>query len=238
MTVSGGQSNWGNPSLAPSDRSNWQNCSQDGLIEAVSRVSSNFGLAVVFAVLGFLFFFRLGAYYLWDDEAAQSLFAEQVWRTGDTSAVVGQNIIAYNQGAELSLLHGRANPPLPAYVIAPFVGLGGRSPFWVRFPGALCGLAYCGLILFWLRRAGADLTTSVLFCLGLLGDVALILFSRQARYYGIVLLCSLAIGYLYLARPRTARTLVGISLLQFCLLASHTMTYAGVAAVLEHFRFR
>ena len=213
-------------------KTSWKSGRRDSVIEVVSRISGNVALAVVFTVLGLLLFYRLGVYSLWDDEAEQCLFAEQVWRTGDTSALVAPNIIAYNGGEELVNLHGRADPPLMAYIIAPFVGLCGRSPFWVRFPGALFGLAYCALILLWVRRAGADRTTSALFCIGLLGDVALILFSRQARYYSLVLFCSLAIGYLYLARPRSARTLVGISLLQFCLLASHTITYAGVTSVL------
>jgi hypothetical protein len=63
---------------------------------------------------------------------------------------------------------------------------------------------------------------------------------RQARYYGITLLCSLAIGYLYLRWNGSRRQLVGISLLMFCVLGSHLITYAGLCVVLvvDYFGWR
>jgi len=190
------------------------------------------GLALVLAAAACLLFFRLGGYVLWDDEAAQALLAEQVWHTGDTSAVIGRNIVAYNQGAELRGLHDRANPPLPAYVLAPFLGLGGSNAFWARLPSALCGVAFFALLLQWLAAEVTDPPTLVLFCLALLGNVSLFLYFREARYYGIVLLCSLGIARLYFSRPRTPGKMVGISLLLACVLASHYMTYVAIGAVL------
>jgi len=190
------------------------------------------GYGSVLAVTAFLLLFRLNAYALWDDEAAQALFAEQVWQTGDTSAVVGRNIVAYDHGAELENLHDRATPPLTSYLMAPFVGADTISALRPRLLPAFCGVLFYGLFLLWLWRASADATTQLLFSLALIGNVALYLFFRQARYYGVNLVCSQALAYLYFHWTGSRRRLVAISLLMFCLLASHTMTYAAVAIVL------
>ena len=45
---------------------------------------------VVFFAAAILLFARLGHYSLWDDEALTALTALGVWRTGDTTAVLGQ----------------------------------------------------------------------------------------------------------------------------------------------------
>jgi hypothetical protein len=189
-------------------------------------------LLIVVAAAACLLFSGLGAYSLWDDEAAQTITAEQVWRTGDTSVVAGHNLVAYDGGAELQGLRDRATPPLPSYLMAPFVGSNTISALRPRLPFALCGLAFAVLFTAWALRAGSDSTTRILLGMGLLGNVPFLLYCRQARYYAIVLLCSLAIGWIYLRWNGSRRALVGLSALMFCLLASHTMSFAAVAVVL------
>jgi len=191
-----------------------------------------FGSICVLVAAAGLLFYGLGRYALWDDEASQALLAEQVWRTGDTSAVIGLNIIAYDHGAELENLHDRANPPLLSYLMAPFVGADTASSLRPRLPMAICGLIFFALMLRWLWRARLDGPTWILFCIALLCNVSLFLFFRQARYYGISLVCSLAVAYLYFNWRGSRGTLLGMSLLMTCLLASHYMTYAAVCIVL------
>jgi hypothetical protein len=152
----------------------------------------------VLAASAFLLFYNLGAYRLWDDEAEEAILAEQVWRTGDTSALVDDNIIAYNQGAQLRNLHDRANSPLPFYFLAPFLGGKATGALRPRLPFAACGLVFIGLLLVWLWKAEADRTAWLVFGMAILGNVPLFLYFRQARYFGITLLCSLVVGYLYL----------------------------------------
>src|ERR1043166_198560 len=111
---------------------------------------------VVLLVSACLLFCRLGHYAFWDDEAGLALVAEGVWRTGDTSAVLDHNVFAARDGYLLRNLHDRSNPPLPAYFVAPFIGLSGSA--WAgRFPIALCGVACVALMLWWLWKENADL---------------------------------------------------------------------------------
>src|SRR5262245_22360989 len=111
--------------------------------------------AVVLLVASGLLFARLGHYALWDDEAITALTAKGVWQTGDTSARVGDNIVAYRSGLLLRNMKDRATPPLQFYIAAPFLGLLGDSALAARLPFAICGLACIVLILWWMFREDA-----------------------------------------------------------------------------------
>src|SRR3954451_15077975 len=54
-----------------------------------------------------LLFSRLGGYALWEDEAVTALHALGVWRTGDTTAVIGHNVVGYRAGSTLVGLRER-----------------------------------------------------------------------------------------------------------------------------------
>jgi 4-amino-4-deoxy-L-arabinose transferase-like glycosyltransferase len=136
--------------------------------------------AVIFTAFAVLLLTRLGHYTLWDDEANTALFADGVWRTGDTSAAFGNNVVAYRNGLELDGLKNRRNPPLSYFVAAPFVGLLGRSALAARLPFALLSLATLGVAIAWLRKSRAELQTWVLFGLAILGNVSLMLYGRLA----------------------------------------------------------
>jgi hypothetical protein len=87
------------------------------------------------AAVLFLLFFGLGHNSLWDDEANTALFGKSVWQTGDTNALLGDNLIAFRGGLELKDLKNRLIPPLQYYFISPVAGnsgsisLLGRAPF-------------------------------------------------------------------------------------------------------------
>jgi hypothetical protein len=188
--------------------------------------------AAVICISAFLLFFGLGHYALWDDEAGLAIPARGVWQTGDTSIVAGHNILAPRQGIIVRDLKDRANPPLPAYVMAPFAAFSGTGAFLPRLPLALCGLVCVGLLLWWLWRDKADRMTWWLMAIAILGNVSFFLYFRQARYYGITLLCSVAATYIYLHWNGSRRGLLGLSLLLLAVLASHYMTFAALVAAM------
>src|SRR5204863_6833488 len=94
-------------------------------------------LVAVGIVSALLLFIRLGHYALWDHEAGTALSAIGIWRTGDTTALLDHNLVAYESGKDLRHLHERLMPPLPAYLAAPFIGLLGANSWAARLPFAL-----------------------------------------------------------------------------------------------------
>lgn len=188
--------------------------------------------AIVLTGAAFLLFARLGHAALWDDEANTALFALSVWRTGDTSALLDGNLIAHYSGAELVDLRNRYIPPLTNYIAAPFVGLGGRSAFAARLPFAACGLLTVAVMLLWLWRDNAGAGTWWLMGAGILGNVSLMLYARQCRYYALAILATTALAYLYCHRDGRKRTAAAMAAVSLLLLAANYMSYAAAYACL------
>src|SRR5207237_5970385 len=117
----------------------------------------------------------LGGCALWEDEAVTALHALGVWRTGDTTAVIGHNVVGYRAGSTLVGLRERYTSPLAFYMAAPFVGLLGRDPLAARLPSALCGLAAVALMLWCARGVRADPVTWGLLALAVLGNASFFL---------------------------------------------------------------
>src|SRR2546423_181940 len=110
-------------------------------------------------VAAMLLFVRLGHYPLWDDEANTALIGQSVWRTGDTVAKIGQNIVAFRGGGDLENLRTRYIPPGQFYLAAPFVGALARyqpNTFLARLPFAVFGLLAVALMLLFLKRTTDD----------------------------------------------------------------------------------
>ncbi|MCK5014810.1 MAG: hypothetical protein KAS66_13435 [Candidatus Omnitrophica bacterium] len=194
-------------------------------------------IKIIIAILAlscalFFLFFRLGQYALWDDEATTALFAQSVWRTGDTHAKLDHNLIAYNSGSELRGLRNRYIPPLSFYLAAPFVGSSteGGSAFAARLPFAICGFLTVIMMLFWLWKSGAPISTWLLTVAGILGNVSLMLYARQCRYYSVAILFVTVLAFLYIYRDGRKRTLLAVILISAVLLASNYMIYAAVYA--------
>ena len=190
-------------------------------------------LSIVVLVLScVLIFFRLGHYPLWVDEADTALFARGIALTGDTSALIGDNLYAYNTGVLLKNLHGRYQPPVPYYLAAPFVGVRGTSSLWPRIPFAICGLLSVVVLLYWMSRSRLATVTWIVMSIGLLCNVEFFLFCRQCRYYSLTILLSLLIAYLYLNWKGRSWELAGIVLASILLLGTNYLTYAALYAVL------
>jgi len=189
---------------------------------------------VVIGVSSFFLFYHLGYYALWDDEADTALFAQSVWRTGDTSAMLDHNLIAHTYGQELKGLRNRYIPPLAFYLAAPFIGLSWEqgSAFAARLPFAICGLLTVAMMLFWLWRSGASVSMWLLTATGILGNVSLMLYSRQCRYYAPAILLTTVLAFLYVYRDGCKRTLFMMAFVLFLLFASHYMAYVAVLVCL------
>jgi hypothetical protein len=193
----------------------------------------------VLLVSNSLLFYRLGHYPLWCDEADTALFARGVMRTGDLSAVIGDNIVANRSGACLQDLRNRYQPPLPYYLAAPFVGTDGTSAFWPRLPFAVCGSLSVLLMLYWMARSQLSITSWIVLVLGLFGNVSFFLYCRQSRYFALAILLTVTIGYLYLHWNGKWWKLAAMLVASLLLLATHYLAYAGLYAALacDYFLF-
>lgn len=186
--------------------------------------------AAILAGSAALLFTRLGRHAFWNDEAYTALLASSVWQTGDTHAVVGPNLIAFQGGAALVNLRHRFDPPLAYYLAAPFLGLLGGHAFAGRLPFALCGFATIALMVRWAWRQRPDRRTWGVLALAVLGNVSLMLFSRQCRYYALAMFCSTALAYLYLHWNGSRRGLVAMAAVSLALLATNYINYAAFYA--------
>lgn len=196
--------------------------------------------AVTSFLAAVLLFARLGHYALWDDEAVTALTAKGVLLTGDTSALLHHNIVAYRDGAVLRELKDRSSPPLPTYLTAGAFLLCGKTALAARLPfaaiGFLAAVAYVVSAARWCKSR-AEL---LVFCIALLGNVSFFLYSRQCRYYSLALLLGIAIVWLYLSWQRDGRQPAMLGLLFAMLFASHSLTAVclGVSMAADFFIFR
>ena len=181
---------------------------------------------VIFVLLSGVFLFaKLGHYALWDDESFTGLAAEGVLSTGDTSAVLGHNIVALRDGVTLRNLKERSTPPLPAYLDAPFIALLGATSLAARLPFALCGLACILFIGWWLWSDRVDLKTWALTTSGILGNVSLFLYLRQSRYYAPAILFSVLLVYFYTHWTGSRRQIAAFVITSIGLLISQYMMF-------------
>jgi hypothetical protein len=188
---------------------------------------------VVLGIAALSLFYRLDNYSLWDDEAQTALLARAILRTGDTSIDVGGgNIMAYQDGLMVRDGKDRVSSPLASALAALSLAISGKDgEAWVvRLPFAFAGLLCVSLFLWWIRKAPPPLQ-GLLF-LAVLSNLSFFLYCRNARYYALILLICVAIGYLYHLwekEQRDWRYCVGISVLFVLLYAAHGLAFFGVA---------
>lgn len=119
---------------------------------AVDEAKKKMTVGIVTLLLSLFFlFYGLNHYALRDDEALTALAARGMIKTGDTTAFLDHNIVAYRNGSLLYQGHDRSTPPLSAYMLAPILYLGVakrgyvacRLPCWVFSPSFSCFIG-CG----------------------------------------------------------------------------------------------
>lgn len=178
-----------------------------------------------------LIFARLGHYTFWDDEAGTALSAKAILRTGRNTALIDHgNVVAYSDGNALHGFNNHIEALLPSYLAAASFALFGLQPWAGRLPFALLGLGTFALILFWARHENPRVLA--ILAIGLIGNVSLILFVRNCRYYAPTIFFSVALAYLYCRRrptPGNAAAFAGLSIL---LLTSNYLDFVAFYACL------
>ena len=181
-------------------------------------------IGVTLIIAAILLFTGLGFHAFWDDEAATALGAKGILRTGYNSALIDYgNIVAYNNGSALKGYENRIEPLLASYVTAASFALFGINTWSGRLPFAFFGFGTFALILFWARRERLPLL--IVLAIGLIGNVSLILYSRNCRYYAPSIFFSVAAAYIYSQKKRDSRSLVIFVGLSIGLLLSNYLNY-------------
>jgi hypothetical protein len=198
-------------------------------------VAPRTALAIAIAALAMTaagLFTRLGHYPFWGDEADTVIFARGVWETGDTSAWYGENLYAYRNGTLLSHLNNRSTPPASYYLAAPIWGLFGADHLSMRAPFALCGWLTVALVLWWAFQRRVSTPAFALLGAALATNVALLLYSRQCRYYSLGILLTVVTAYLYETYDGSRRRRVQLVAALLLLAATHYLNFAALAAAL------
>ncbi len=184
-------------------------------------------IVVTLGIAALLLCSQLGRYSLWDDEALTALHGQALLETGDTSAVIGQNIIAFRSGMLLKDMKDRTTPPLQYLIAGVSLKVLGNTPFAARLPFALLGLGCVAVMLAWAWRA-TDLPGLLIVCIAIVGNVELMLYSRQCRYYAISLFLTVCIAMLYVYFDNRRRTILLMSFCSCALLAANYMHFAAL----------
>lgn len=168
-------------------------------------------IAVVLVCATVLLTWRLGAVYLWQDEAATAVLAERMLKYGKPLAYDGRNLITMDSMADedRATLHLRTgdvdamlkylvarkdfrpdttwvNQPWGQFVAAAAsLGLLGHGTWQARLPFALAGIATVLLLYLLVMRVFADRALAVLAAALLTANAFWILNARQARYYAL-----------------------------------------------------
>ena len=160
-------------------------------------------IRITLAIFGVILFALIGikwmdTYSLWDDESNTALFAQSVQNTGDTSAVIGHNIIAYRNGAELNKdQKSRYVSPLQYYYLALFFDVKHQTPFKARLPFFLLTLISISIIYRRLLKLELPIPMHLAFTCLSLGLTSFLLFGIQCRYYSLTLIFTLLLAEQY-----------------------------------------
>jgi hypothetical protein len=175
-----------------------------------------------------LLFARLDHYALWDDEAMDALSAKSILETGDTTARVGHNIVAYRNGLLLHHLRLEGSPPFTAYLAAISMKILGENTFAARFPMALFGLCSVMIMLWWIWIKRPPLETTLIFMIALLCNVSFFLYNRQCRYYAAAMFFYVAVSFIYLNLHDKKTGLGFMGLLLSCLMAVNPTLFIAI----------
>ena len=176
-------------------------------------------LAIVISAV--IMFAKIFHYPLWDDEAIDGLMGKAILRTGDTSAIIGHNVMAYRNGLLLNNLRVEGEPPFTAFAAATSMKLFGETSGAARLPVTAFAFAGLLLLLFWIWKLRPPPIAAITFIIGLLCNVSFYLYSRQCHYYGVAIFSFIAIPYLYFNWSGKKSRLLVMGICSALLLASN-----------------
>jgi 4-amino-4-deoxy-L-arabinose transferase-like glycosyltransferase len=176
-----------------------------------------------------LFFYGLGATYLWQDEAQTALLGRSVLAHGIPMVGRGAESLSAVKGADEGIrgIYFQISW-LQAYVEAASFAVLGQSSWSARAPFAAAGWLCIPLVAWAMRQAGGSLAAARIAALLTALNISFIVVSRQARYYALTAAITVLVTGTYAAlsksvkedRTQTAGGSVGFltaaSLLIFC----------------------
>ena len=167
------------------------------------------GIIVVLAAV--LLFTNLSDRYLWGDEAETALLAKNILKVGHPSMKDGRNTIYSDYNGKILLpflttedYAWKWHPWLSHYVIAASFSLFGISTFAARFPFALASVLTI-ILTYFLALKISGKNTANLTALLLALYVPFYLYSRQSRYYALMIFLTVTVLYAYVKFIRDER---------------------------------
>lgn len=161
--------------------------------------------SIILVLLGCLLLFpKLDDAYLWLDEAETAMLGKNILTYGYPSMYDGRNLMNYYPPLHNEDYVEVVLPWLPYYISAASFYFLGANTFAARLPFAVCGLLVIGLFPLVVRQLTQDGWTRSIAPWLLLLNVPLLLYFRQCRYYGLIILFTLLIiwSYMHLADGR------------------------------------
>ena len=216
----------------------------EAVIRRVRHIAPHTALSIgALAIAAYLCLANLDYVTLWHDEVLTSFIGKNLLELGDIVGWDGRNLVGGANGKSLNDDLRDMGSPVQYLLSAASLALFGTGEFGARFPHALCGLAALGVFYLLLRRLlPAHPRLAFFILLFAAGSAQLLLYFRQARYYGVVVLCAMASFYLYERywRDKHPLCLAGLTLAITLMFFSHYGSAAGVALGMAawHLAFR
>ncbi|MEY2546007.1 MAG: hypothetical protein QOG48_1124, partial [Verrucomicrobiota bacterium] len=160
-------------------------------------IKHDWPFAVLAALALALVLTNLGADYLWADEGDTAVFAQNVLKFGVPKSWDGRAFVDYEGRRTNDRLIMVGHPWAQYYIAAGSLAIFGRNAFAVRLPFALAGWMSILLVYGFVRRITA--ARSAAFCAAALMTLSIpfLLYCRQARYYGVSMLLTVAMFWIF-----------------------------------------
>ena len=186
--------------------------------------------AIVFLLLAWLLFANLSDHYLWNDEASTAILSRNVLKYGYPSSFDGTNM-HYPDWPEFhqpGTYIWKVDPWVQNYLMAASFKLFGINTWSARLPFVLSGfLTLVILFIFCIRHLGSKKIG--LFSILLMGtSVPFLLHARQARYYGLVILLSFAVFYLYHRVVEKKKGYIWLGIVSLALSLTHHVVFIPI----------
>ncbi|MDE2698561.1 MAG: glycosyltransferase family 39 protein, partial [Gemmatimonadota bacterium] len=186
----------------------------------------------VFGVAAYLCLVNLDYASLWHDEGVVSFIGKNLLEQGDIIGWDGRNLVGGTNGNALNEDLRDVAPPVQYFLTAMGFAIFGVNEIGARVLHALAGVFALGFFYLILRQQLSDNPRLVFFIfLFSAWSAQLLLYFRQARYYGIVVLCLMAGFYFYERYWQTKKPvcLAAVTLISALAFFSH---YAGGTAMM------
>lgn len=156
-------------------------------------------ILIILWLCGYLLLQGLGNNYFWDDESYTAMFSRNLLNSGGLNAWDGRNLIAYENGQELNdQLVNIFIPRLQCYITAISFYLFGVSTLSARLPFVIIGFLSVFVFINVLKELKMNGNFIILSTITFTFTPSFLLYSRQCRYYALVIFLSLCVYYFYL----------------------------------------